>query len=236
MITLHKFVPAWGLPDISPFCVKVETYLRMTGAEYKVVVSDSRRAPKGKCPYIEYDGNLISDSSTIIEYLEIRTSTPMDADLTPQERAISSALKAMLEDQFYFVGLWTRWVDPLGWKIYRPVITQLGTELGVPKLLIPLFEPIIRSKMKRTAYLQGTGRHSPDEIRRIGTNVITALSDWLESKDFMLGKTPHLIDATAYAFITAWLWGPFKGVIQDHLSQRVNLVQYCERMKALYWA
>jgi hypothetical protein len=29
MITLHKFGPAWGTPDISPFCIKVETYLRM---------------------------------------------------------------------------------------------------------------------------------------------------------------------------------------------------------------
>ena len=94
MITLHKFVPAWGLPDISPFCVKVETYLRMTGAEYRTVVSDSRKAPKGKCPYIEHDGRVISDSSMIIEYLESRSSSPMDSDLTAQERAISTALKA----------------------------------------------------------------------------------------------------------------------------------------------
>jgi glutathione S-transferase len=236
MIALHKFIPAWGLPDISPFCVKVETYLRMTGVEYKAVVSDSRRAPKGKCPYIEYEGQVISDSSMIIGYLESRSRSPMDADLTTQERAISTALKAMLEEQFYFVGLWTRWVDPSGWKIYRPIIMDLGIELGVPKLFIPLFEPIIRAKMKRTAYLQGTGRHSPDEIHRIGINVVSALSDWLEAKAFMLGDKPHLIDATAYAFITGWLWGPFEGVIKDHVSQQTNLVRYCDRMKELYWA
>ena len=236
MITLHKFVPAWGLPDISPFCVKVETYLRMTGIEYKAVVSDSRKAPKGKCPYIEHEGHIISDSSMIIEYLENRSCSPMDADLTAQERAISAALKAMLEEQFYFVGLWTRWVDASGWKIYRPVIKELGAELGVPKLFIPLLEPMIRAKMRRTAYLQGTGRHSPDEIRRIGINVVTALSDWLEAKSFMLGTKPHLIDASAYAFIAGWLLGPFEGLIKDHVSQQPNLVRYCDRMKAQYWA
>ena len=236
MITLHKFVPAWGLPDISPFCVKVETYLRMTGVEYIAVVSDSRRAPKGKCPYIEYDGQVISDSTMIISYLENRSRSPMDADLTAQERAISTALKGMLEEQFYFVGLWTRWVDPIGWQIYRPIIMNLGAELGVPKLFIPLLEPIIRAKMKLTAHLQGTGRHSPDEIRRIGVNVVTALTDWLEDKAFMLGAKPHLIDATAYAFLAGWLWGPFEGVIKDYISQQKNLVQYCDRMKELYWA
>ena len=236
MITLHKFIPAWGLPDISPFCIKAETYLRMTGVEYRTVASDSRKAPKGKCPYIEHGNQVISDSSMIIEYLESRSPTPMDADLTSQERAISAAMKAMLEEQFYFVGLWTRWVDASGWKIYRPIIKDLGAELGVPKLFVPLIEPIIRAKMRRTTYLQGTGRHSPDEIRQIGVNVVTALSDWLEDKPFMLGTKPHLIDATAYAFMVGWLWGPFEGVIKDRVSQKTNLVRYCDRMKAQYWA
>lgn len=29
-IKLHKFGPAFGLPDASPFVVKLETYLRLT--------------------------------------------------------------------------------------------------------------------------------------------------------------------------------------------------------------
>ena len=236
MITLHKFVPAWGLPDISPFCIKVETYLRMADLEYKAVVSDSRKAPKGKCPYIEYEGHIISDSSMIVGYLENRSGSPIDADLTAQERAISTALKAMLEEQFYFVGLWTRWVDASGWKIYRPIIMELGSELGVPKFLIPLFEPLFRAKIRRTTYLQGIARHSPEEIHHIGVDVVTALSDWLEAKPFMLGTKPHLIDATAYAFIAGWLWGPFEGAIKNHVLQQTNLVHYCDRMKAKYWA
>ena len=235
MITFHKFVPAWGLPDISPFCIKVETYLRMTGLEYETVVSDSRKAPKGKCPYIEQDGKTISDSTLIIDYLESRSSTPLDADLSLHEKATSFALKAMLEEQFYFIGLWTRWVDESGWKIYRPSIVELGNELGVHRLVMPLVEPFLRAKMRRTAYLQGTGRHSPDEIRKIGVNVVMAVSNWLEAKPFMFGNAPHLIDATTYAFIASWLWGPFEGAIKDCVSQQSNLVGYCERMQKKYW-
>lgn len=37
MIKLYQFAPAWDVPNLSPFCVKVETYLRMAGLPYEVV-------------------------------------------------------------------------------------------------------------------------------------------------------------------------------------------------------
>ena len=37
MIKLYQFKPAWGLPNPSPFCMKVETYLRMAGLSYEVI-------------------------------------------------------------------------------------------------------------------------------------------------------------------------------------------------------
>jgi len=46
MITLYQFVSWPGLPNFSPFCMKVENYLRLTRAEYKTAVADVRKAPK----------------------------------------------------------------------------------------------------------------------------------------------------------------------------------------------
>jgi hypothetical protein len=37
MIKLYQFNAAWGLPNPSPFCMKVETYLRMVSLPYEVV-------------------------------------------------------------------------------------------------------------------------------------------------------------------------------------------------------
>ncbi len=48
MITLYKYIPAWGRPDIIPFCLKTETYLRIAGWQYQGKVGDSRKAPKQK--------------------------------------------------------------------------------------------------------------------------------------------------------------------------------------------
>ena len=51
MITLHQFARVWDIPNLSPFCSKVETYLRMAGIPYEVADAIPPTAPKGKLPY-----------------------------------------------------------------------------------------------------------------------------------------------------------------------------------------
>jgi hypothetical protein len=41
LITLHQFAPAFGLPNASPFCMKLETYLRMAGLPCETAVTYS---------------------------------------------------------------------------------------------------------------------------------------------------------------------------------------------------
>ncbi len=33
MIKLYQFAPAWDVPNVSPFCVKIESYLKMAGLQ-----------------------------------------------------------------------------------------------------------------------------------------------------------------------------------------------------------
>ena len=67
MITLYTTPPLWGLPSISPHCTKLETWLRIADIPYKVeITADFNKAPKGKIPFIEYEGELIGDSTLII--------------------------------------------------------------------------------------------------------------------------------------------------------------------------
>ena len=50
MIELYQFPRAFGLPNPIPFCMKVETYLKLTGLPYEVKDTDPRKAPLGKLP------------------------------------------------------------------------------------------------------------------------------------------------------------------------------------------
>ena len=237
MITLHKFVPvpAWDLPDISPFCMKVETYLRMTEREYVTVVGDARKAPKGKLPFIDDDGTLVADSSSIVTYLESKGSA-LDAGLDAKQRAIATAVRSMLEEHLYWVACYFRWQDGAGWAVYKPAVLPLAAELGVPRLLAPVMLPMIRRQMVAAIRAQGTGRHTADEVAAIGARILDAASELIGEGTFFLGERPSTVDATAYAFLAALLRAPIEGPLLEHARGKTNLVSYVDRMKARYWA
>ena len=93
MIKLHQLTRLWGLPDLSQACVKLETWLRMTGIPYEIEPADFSVAPKGKVPYIVDGGALIGDSTLIVEHLKRAYSRDPDAWLSPSERAPSDWLR-----------------------------------------------------------------------------------------------------------------------------------------------
>ena len=49
MIQLYQFAPVWGIPNLSVFCVKLETYLRMANLSYEKHSTVPFGAPKGNC-------------------------------------------------------------------------------------------------------------------------------------------------------------------------------------------
>ena len=54
MIKLYSFPPLDGLPSASPFCVKVEAYLRMAGIPYEIrKMIDPRCLPSSPLGHIE---------------------------------------------------------------------------------------------------------------------------------------------------------------------------------------
>src|SRR5438445_637107 len=65
VITLYNFGPGFGLPDPSPFVMKVETLLKMAKLPYRTDTTGFAKAPKGKIPYIEDDGVVVPDSTFI---------------------------------------------------------------------------------------------------------------------------------------------------------------------------
>jgi glutathione S-transferase len=239
MITLYKFISAWGLPDISPFCSKLEIYLRMAGWDYETKVGDSRKAPKGKLPFIEMNGQTLSDSSDIIDALEARADhplrAPLDTGLPASDKAVGRAMQSMLEEHFYFVSAWNRWGKDEGWVQFQPVLKDFVKQVGVPGFAAGLVTGLIRRDVIKSIRNQGVGHHTEAQINAIGIKLLSAVADWLGDKPYMLGDKPRTLDATAYAFLIGVLDAPVQGPIKSYLQSKTNLVAYCARMKAQYW-
>lgn len=234
MIKLYQFEPAFGLPNASPFCMKLETYLRMAKLPFEIppaTLGDLRRAPKGKMPYIEDQGKTLADTSFIIDYLKASHGDPLDGWLDAQQRAVALAFQRLIEENLYWALLYTRWVEPAGWvKTRSAFFAKLAPPL---KWIVP---PLARRGLIKEMQGHGMGRHSREEILGIGQRDITALADFLGDKRYFMGSQPCSLDATAHAFLANLIWPPLESALKKHALQYPHLASYCERMRQQYYA
>ena len=238
MITIYKYVPAWGLPDMSPFAVKLELYLRMTGAKFETAVGDPRRAPKGKLPYIiDHDnGNkLVTDTVHILEYLKRQYGDPLDAHLNPEQRAISEAFRGLIEQHFYFVLAYLRWWNDEDFSSYRVCIENFARKLSVPGFAIPLATWKARRDIRNQLWQQGIARHSKAEVEEIGIKCLQAVENYIGAKKYVFGENQASIDASVYAFVTGVGQAPMNNSVKEFIQKSATLSAYCARIEKRYW-
>jgi glutathione S-transferase len=236
MLTVYAFGPALGLPDTSPFVIKLETWLRMAHVPYRSERGDLRKAPKKKLPYIADGSRLIADSSHIIEYLEEKHNDPLNEKrFSNKDRAYSQAIKSLFEMDLYFVGMYLRWWNDDDFEIMKPALVALIAAAGVPKFAVPAIAALARRDARSTIEAQGTGRHAREEVYAIGRTLVESASDLLGEKKFFLGEKPSKIDASAYGILAGVMADAFDNPVKACAKARQNLVDYCERIRVAYW-
>jgi glutathione S-transferase len=232
MITLYQTPLAWGTPNLSPFCFKLESYFRMTGLPYEVRLGQLGRAPKGKVPYVDIEGTLMGDSHLIIEHLKSRYGDPLDSKLTPEQKAIGHVVRRTFEESIYWYVVYMRWADDEGWRAYLPI-----AETMVPQVIgAPMSMPKLREYMLHVLHDQGVGRYSMDEVQYLAKQDLTAVSTLMGDKPFLLGKEPSSFDAVVYAFLVGILANPAESDVKQFTLSQTNLVRFCARFKSLYFA
>jgi glutathione S-transferase len=233
---VYAYGPAWGCADLSPFCVKLQTWLRMAGLPYESRIGNVRKMPKRKLPAIKLDGQVTGDSALIIEQLRQRHGDPLGDDtLDSATRAQARAMRSMIEAELYFAAAYSRWADDDAWRVYEPEIAGYIRRVGAPRLLAPFAARAARREVLAQLAAQGMGRHTPAQVSAIGVECLAALADYLADKPYMLGAEPHTLDATAFAVVHSLLLAPFESPLKDYVQARPNLVAYHDRMLARWW-
>jgi glutathione S-transferase len=232
MIILYQFFRAWGLPNLSPFCMKVETYLRMAKIPYEnKFVNNPQKSPKGKLPCIRMDGVLYPDSELIIDELKTHFGNELDKELTVEQKALAELIEIAFCERLYWVIMYLRWREDKGWNYLKESI--FGKLPIVARLFIP---NMIRKNMLKELHYQGMGRHSTREILYLGIKTLESLSQLLGKNDYFLGDKPSSIDATAFAFLANIIWSPLNDPFKQHAVQITNIIRYCNRMWDEYYS
>jgi glutathione S-transferase len=226
MIKLYQFARAFGLPNPSPFCMKIECALRMSGLEYEAVECPiPAKAPKGKLPYIEDGDARLADSELILDYLRDRRGFDPDKHLSAAQKAVSRAFQALFDERFYWVMIQNRWVDPLNWPATREKFFA-----WVPALVRRPLAEWVRRGLAKELYWHGLGRHAPEEIHAFGIADIDALAAWLGDKPYFHGDEPTRIDACLTAYLNNLLLVPVsRNPVREAAARHPNLVAYAER-------
>lgn len=191
-LELVTLPPAFGLRNVSPFCLKAEMLLTSLELPFtQSHISDPRKAPKGKLPYLVADGVKIADSELITEYLNETTQGRVYAGLSPKQKAQGVALTRLVEDHLYWIGVASRWLDDAWWP--HVVENFFGF---VPALIRPMAAGSARKQVRQTYHLQGLGRHTLEEQRDFARRDLQALEDSVPETGFLFGDAPGIFDFT----------------------------------------
>lgn len=232
IVKLYQFSSAWGLPNPSPFCMKLETYLRMAEIPYEIVPNaDIRKAPKGKMPYIMHNGKILGDSGLIIEYLKSVFPDQLDKDLSISKKALALAITRLFEDHLNWIIMYSRWVESEGWEEINKTFFS-----SLPLIMRNILPTILRKRVLRDLNGHGIGRHTKDEIFQMGKADLIAISHLLNDQKFFLGNNPTSLDAMAYGFLANIMGCPVNSPLKECALTLDNLIAFCNRMKEKYYS
>lgn len=232
MFTLYCFGENFGIHEPSPFTLKIDLLLRMSGIPYQSItdVNNLRHAPKGKLPYAEDNGQIIADSFFITEHLKRFHGLSLDAWLTEQQKAVAHLITKSLDENFYWCIVHSRWVPDDTWSKVKEAF--FGSMPFPLKLIIP---GIARKSVKTDLVRHGIGKHSDDEIMLIAKHSLDSLSQLLGEQDYMLGDKISSLDATAYAFLAQVILVDLDNELTQMAREYKNLLDYCHRIHQGYY-
>ncbi|KAL9904416.1 failed axon connections isoform X2 [Glossina fuscipes] len=236
MIYLYQFSRTPLLPSLSPYCLKVETWLRLAGLKYENVDHKMRfRSKKGQLPFIELNGEEIADSAIIIKELSAKYNKDLDAGLTSEQRNVSYAMIAMLENHLIWIIFYWRAKYPDNVLKGYKVNLQHALGLRLPNSILNFFFKITFGR-KGTKKLKahGIGVHSAEEIEEFGKNDLKVLSEMLDCKPFFFGDEPTTLDVVAFAVLSQlhFLSKDVPYTLRDFMAEKcLNLVGHVSRMK-----
>merc|ERR1711997_926169 len=241
LVYLFQFTRSPQIPSISPFCLKLESWLMLHGIKYQNVDHKCKfRSKKGLLPFIELNGEEIADSNMIIETLSKKFEKEMPAELSQDQKNVQHAMIAMVENHLHWTTVYWRSKDVdnilKGYKLNLQ--TAIGSKAPASILNFYFKYTFCRKGLKKVR-ANGMGVHTAEEIENFGKKDLLTLSEMLGEKEFFFGDEPAMLDMVVFSHVAQLVMvdKEFSCPLRDYLEADCkNLVGLVNRMKDRCWA
>jgi len=240
MVYLFQFTRSPQIPSISPFCLKLESWLKLQGIKYQNVDHKCKhRSKKGMLPFIELNGEEVADSEHIIEVLSKKFEKSMPAELSQEQKNVQHAMITMVENHLHWTIVhWkTKDVENIlkGYKLNLQDV--LGSKVPASVLNFYFKHSFCRKGLKRVRS-SGMGALSAEDIENSGKKDLQTLSEMLGEKEFFFGEEPSMLDLVVFSHV-----GQLVMVDKEHAcslrdfleADAKNLVGLVNRVKDRCW-
>ncbi|KAF8366067.1 hypothetical protein PRIPAC_83896, partial [Pristionchus pacificus] len=226
------------LPNLSPWSLKLETWLRMADIPFTNISNEFKKfSSKGQVPFIELNGRQIADSNIIIEALKQEFHKASMEPSAPSDQALAQAFTALVEDHLCWALFALR--SKVGFE-FLVSDDGFGRHYGTgmkKRMMTIVVRKLVNKNMKTRAQAQGMGKHSPDELHEIAIKDLKSISIFLADKPYFGGDHPTTLDATVFGHLAPFVYTPTPdGILTEHVKETyANLGQFIERVKEKYW-
>jgi len=240
VVYLYQFNRTPVCPSTSPFCLKLESWLKLNNIKYENVDHKMKlRSKRGLLPFVELNGEEINDSNHIIEVLSKKFDKPMPLELAGDQKNIAHAMATMVENHLHWII--TQWQSRDMENMLKGYKMDLSALLGskLPAGLLNFyFKHAVLRKMAKRVKAQGLGASTNEEMDQMGKDDLKVLSDMLGEKQFLFGDEPSLLDIKVFSHLSpvVFVEKDYNCVLRDYLeSDCKNLVGLVYRMKDRCW-
>ena len=228
MMILRTYPAGFGCASLSPFCVKAMHFLNACGEDWRPdVLTDPRRAPKGKFPVLVDDDDIIPDSCAIRTHLQHKTGTDFDAGLSDRDRALAHAMARMAEEHLYFAVVRDRWLNDAHWIHVKATYFD-----AIPAIVRGFVTRGIRKGVVRDLDGQGLGRLTEDELcDRVAVD-LNAIRGSLRGP-YMMGAHASSADYSVGPMLSALAASPGQSKLKSLIVEDGVLMDYAHRVAEL---
>ncbi|CAI4232379.1 unnamed protein product [Auanema sp. JU1783] len=225
VVYLYQFPQVKTARNLSPFCLKIETFLRINKISYELRDTVLARSEHGLLPFIELNGEHIADSKIIEQRLIAHFDVKPVG--TEQDEAVGHLISRAFDLHTFFLFIHFKIAEP-------EKMIALLSGFGLPKILLPVLVPIAACLFKRKANKKVSGAlgglYSESDFKSQLKLDLQALDTVLSDKKYLGGDKISTHDCGVFGQLTT-VYYPFDNYCKDAIDEFPRLVKYMENIR-----